>query len=682
MKRLLSTTIILSLFIPLMIHANEGHIIISEIKTYGQTATDEFVRLYNPTNTAIDISGWKLAKKTSSGAESNLVSSFADGSIISPNSAFLIVHQTGYQSGETPNIFYSGASYSIADNNTIILKDNAGAVIDKVGFGSATDYENEPAINPEKGASIKRQNNIDTDNNKNDFSSTGVLPEETPVSPPPPITEVETSSAEYGDVVVNETVPNPAEGKEWIELLNISQKTINLSGWKISDGSAIIYDLEGALSPGAFLTIEINNRLNNSGDAIYLSDGSEKSIFQMVYGDWQNSKLPAPEKGQSLARNEKGDYQTSLSPTKNSNNNFSYAEPKSENQEASILLDYSKISIIEISPNPDGGDTDNEYIKIFNSGEGLDLGGLYLDDADGGSAPYKIPAGTIINAGSNLFFYRAKTKIALNNNEDEVRILSKNKEEIFSVSYEDANEGEIYKFQNGKWNWNGEKTEKESIKDTSAAKLNSAGGIIIVPPNLFSTQTMYIDGLQLYMYSRDWPDLKIGDKISVFGEPSTYYNEPRLKLKNKNSIKIISSGNEIAPAEITADDIGDDYVGRLVSLEGEVIEKTPQKILIDSAGVEVSIYNKTKIDLADLKIKDVIKISGILSKYKEDFRILPRDKDDFQVLESSKTIDKPIDSYNNLWQYLASTITISALGGGIIYWRKKNGSTKDSGTLG
>lgn len=648
---------ILLLLLPQPVSAESGHIVISEIKTSGQTATDEFVRLYNPTDSTIDISGWKLTKKTSSGAESNLVSSFADGTNIQPSSGFLIAHQTGYLGSETPNARYSGTSYSIADNNIVILKDASGNVVDEANPNAAAISETAPAPIP-------------------DAPTTSIA-----------------SPAEYGDIIINEIMPNPAEGKEWIELLNISTKNLNLSGWKISDGSSIINSLDSELLANNFLTVEIASRLNNAGDAVYLSDASGKSIFQLAYGNWANAQVAAPEKGESLARNPDGNYTISATPTKNAINQFTKSLATADdfvntilatstlNQNPDDIKNY--ITISEILPNPADSDTDNEYIKLFNNGENdLDLSGFYIDDAEGGSNPYKIPAGTIIKSEGGLIFYRAKTKLALNNTDDEARILLQNKEEVFAIDYEDADEGAIYKFQNEEWGWNNTKTKKQENIETntqSSAKINSITAIVIVPPGLFGTQIMYADGRQLYMYSKDWPELAVGDKIYAFGTPSTYYNEPRLKLKDKNSIKIISTDNKIIPENISCDDFSEDAVGRLISIESEVLEISGKKMLADCEGAEIQIYNKTTENIfSNFNEKDVLKIIGVLSQYNDTFRLLPRSADDLQIIKSAKK-DGAVENKNNLWQYAISTLAVGALSGVIYTRRRRNGRQSQMG---
>lgn len=168
--------------------ANATHVAISEVEV-GKTgaATDEFVELYNPTQSDINIDTWKLTRKTQAGAESDLVSTISG--TIKSHGYFLFSPQTGYTGSASADQAYSVSDNSITDNNTILLYDNNSNLVDKVGFGTATDKEGTAETNPSPGTSRERQANTsstsstmgsggidefngngeDTDNNANDF---------------------------------------------------------------------------------------------------------------------------------------------------------------------------------------------------------------------------------------------------------------------------------------------------------------------------------------------------------------------------------------------------------------------------------------------------------------------------------------------------------------------------------
>lgn len=134
----------------------------------GSNANDEFVELFNPTDSPIDIGGYRLSKETSGGSFSNLVTSMSG--IIPSHGYFLVTPVSGFSGSVSSDLAYSTSSF-ITDNNTIILYSDAGqTIVDKVGFGSAINYETAVfPTTPPLGQSIERISNIDTDNNSLDF---------------------------------------------------------------------------------------------------------------------------------------------------------------------------------------------------------------------------------------------------------------------------------------------------------------------------------------------------------------------------------------------------------------------------------------------------------------------------------------------------------------------------------
>lgn len=641
----------LFLLFPIAVSADAGHIVISEIQTYGVTSKDDFVRLYNSTANPVDISGWKLKKKTASGSEYNLVSSFEEGTIVPADSDFLITHKTDYQGAEPADATFSGATYSIADTNIILLYNNEGVLVDSKTADGAQET-NSP---------------------------------ETPSEPE--ISDDQRAPINSGDIVINEVVPNPQEGKEWIEFYNTTDTIINVEGWKVKDGSNEIYTLVGAIYPHSFITIEINNRLNNGGDVIYLSDAARYSISQLAYGDWREAQIKAPEKGQSISRLPDGDYAISNHPTKNYENQISSNYPQLQLMPTSTIVvseteDVQEYIIInEIFPNPEGSDIEKEWIELFNGSiNDINLGGFFIDDEEGGSKPHQIPNDTIIRSNDFLLFPRTKTNIALNNDTDSVRILDSDKNEIINVEYDGAKEQMSYAYINDEWRWTSNITPlkknllqiiEKSTTQTSVSAPNTATGLVVVPPNLFSTRIMYIDGLQLYMHTAEWPELNIGDKIRVSGTPSTYYNEPRLKLKDKNFITVLSKGNSVVPEKIIGDDIDEEYIGKLITVEGETIESSSTKLYLDINGLEIPIYNKTDLKFSEYQEQDILEVTGILSIYKDDYRIIPRDKNDIKIIKTTNLKNTSTESNNNyLIQYIISTLIIGSITGGI-YLRKR-----------
>ena len=187
--------------------APTDHVVISEIQTDGTTATDEFVELYNPNSTDVDLTGWRLTKRTAGGGSpANLVASMS-GTI--PSHGFFLVAHPNYDGLVSPDLTYSATTSAIAaTNNSITLYSDAGStIVDQVGMGTSVLFEGQTAPNPATDGSIERKpgesepsggNGEDTDNNANDFalrdvsnpqnssSTPEVAPSPTPSSTPEP----------------------------------------------------------------------------------------------------------------------------------------------------------------------------------------------------------------------------------------------------------------------------------------------------------------------------------------------------------------------------------------------------------------------------------------------------------------------------------------------------------------
>ena len=181
----LSVLIVFTLLKVKPTYSQTNHVVISEVQIGGTTATDEFVELYNPTGSAIDLTGYRLTRKTSGGGEDNLVSSLS-GTI--PSHGYFLLTHTNYDGTVSFDQQYS-ASNSVADDSTVLLYSDAGiTLVDKVGFGVPTDSETAPTSNPADDGSIERKakdtsdansmvngddqlqgNEYDSGNNANDF---------------------------------------------------------------------------------------------------------------------------------------------------------------------------------------------------------------------------------------------------------------------------------------------------------------------------------------------------------------------------------------------------------------------------------------------------------------------------------------------------------------------------------
>lgn len=298
--------------------AEPGHLVVSVIQVAGTTATEEYVEIYNPTSQTVYLKGFKLTKKTASGNEYTLVSDFGDQAIL-PSHYLLVVHPDAGMEG-----FLYTANNSIAVNNTVVLYGVGKQVVDKVGFGTASDFEGQAAPNPLKKQILKRKANIDTDNNYADFEILSDAVLESPVAAPlppiaPVITEAPTNNTDFL-IIINELYPDPlsteSESKdEWIELYNPNNFEVDLGGWILEDKIGVVrkYIIQAGtkISPNGylvFMSADTKISLNNTGDMLVL-----KNLFAQEISSSPN--YGKTKSGQGFA-NFDGEWAWTLKPTK------------------------------------------------------------------------------------------------------------------------------------------------------------------------------------------------------------------------------------------------------------------------------------------------------------------------------------------------------------------------------
>lgn len=100
-------------------------ILISEVYAgTEENAKYEFIELYNNSDSPVDLTGWTIKKKSSTGNETSLVSaSRLQGKVIFPKSYFLIGNEVGYSGSPPPHATWAG-SYTLAysKNSVVVYK--------------------------------------------------------------------------------------------------------------------------------------------------------------------------------------------------------------------------------------------------------------------------------------------------------------------------------------------------------------------------------------------------------------------------------------------------------------------------------------------------------------------------------------------------------------------------------
>ena len=291
-KILLIASFAIFLFVPIKILA--AGLVINEVMydPAGTDANHEWIELYNSGAADIDLTDYKfndgdnatnhgLNAPPKNGSRGSLIIQ-ASGYLILAGNAETVIADLASYSGSTidtvMNLSNTSSALKVFDkDNGEVASANYAKTMGAAGNGKTLEWDGSTFHESYRDGGTPGAPN-------------SVL-SEIPVSSPPAQTPNATSSGQtyesspqdasdelsyenYSDkVFINEFMPWPDDGKEWVELINTNDATIDLSAWQIDDGpegSASQGIPEGTLiQPNDLIVIELNKDiLNNSGDQL------------------------------------------------------------------------------------------------------------------------------------------------------------------------------------------------------------------------------------------------------------------------------------------------------------------------------------------------------------------------------------------------------------------------------
>lgn len=511
------------------------------------SASDEWIELYNNSADDVDLTGWKL-EATDGRPTIELEGTIEAGK-------YFLLERTDDNSvpSVTADLIYSGALGNSGE--WLKLFDAENNLIDEI---NATDgwpagdnatkqtmeriAENSWANSLKNGGTPKAQNSAteipDDEDGEGEDTNEPEGGSETEKEPSGQSAPKQTlGGGKKGDILITEVLPNPAGidlEQEFIEVKNVSHSTINLTNWKIKNLAKQEFIIPSlTMQPKSIVVFyrpQTNLALNNLKEKITLYNKSGTIISRVEY------KSPAPENlsyqindakkytwqiptpGQNYTAEEvvlpvaviqgpktaevhqiisldasdsfdpeqrqikylwdfgdgrtaqgitarqiylkAGKYEIKLTAyvsqqasstdilkikiTGENKTTPPSSPPTSSPTSAKPLITYNELPFIFISeflPNPDGRDAEGEFIEIFNFYDRpVNLADWQLTD---GVKTFTFDQ-TIIKPGQYLAFFRPQTKIALNNDEDEIKLIAPNGEIADLVSYEGAKEGQSF----------------------------------------------------------------------------------------------------------------------------------------------------------------------------------------------------------------------------------------------
>ncbi len=338
----------------------------------------------------------------------------------------------------------------------------------------------------------------------------------------------------------------------------------------------------------------------------------------------------------------------------------------------------SGVSISEIFPDPAGVDS-REFIELTNSAtSSLNISGWKLENAAGSS--FTIPSNTWIRPGSFLVFQRAVTRLNLANTGDRVGLVSDDGDMMDSVPIPKGAVGKSFGFNGFAMAWSdptpgyyvapvyvpavaGVKIKAVKSKaaksvsaakslvtrviDLAAARLLPKGravqveGVVTAPPGTFGSQVFYISdatgGLPVYQNKHLFPPLAIGDVVSARGIVSVAAGQKRVNIKQADDVDILDAEQPLQSQNATTLQIATLPLGTVVTVAGELTEKTGSVLYVDDGLGEVAVYLKSgaKIQIKDLLLGTRLAVTGVVEQSARGREVWPREQADVVVFEPS-----------------------------------------------
>ena len=391
------------------------NVVISEFRTRGANgANDEFIELYNPTTTAVDISGWKINASNDTGTTGTRATIPAF-TILRSGQYYLVANNSssgGYSNATVPANLTYGTGITNAGGIALLKADNT--MVDQVGLGPTSAYKEGTTLasfTVDADQSYERElggasdSCQDTGNNSNDFtyrSPSNPHNYSSPLSlcgvpgPPSLITTTTTITADTPD-------PSLVSG-----MVTVSVTVAVPSGSAVATGTISI--------TGANTTCNINLTASSAGkgscSVIFTSIGS-KGLAATYLGDNTHA-----------ASSDTEAHSVTGTPT----------AVRTRTPQPTPLPPPPLIGINEFVPRPghdwnnDGViNTGDEYIELINHGViDVNLSGYSLDDeVNIGSTPFSLPSITL-KPGERHVFYGSETGLLLGDGGDGVRLLKPN----------------------------------------------------------------------------------------------------------------------------------------------------------------------------------------------------------------------------------------------------------------
>jgi len=615
-------------------------LIINEFVADPISGEEEFIEIFNNSSETIDLTNWTMEDGT---AKATTLS----GTVL--GSGFYVV---------------SKPKGVLNNSGDLIVLKCAGQVIDQVTYGDWDDgnlVDNAPAASDPN--SVARDSNNQWQVTQQITKGLGnvivplvdVKPTEEQDQENDETQKPESNINYQGKVVLNELLPNPvgSDDAEFIELKNISDGAIDLVNFQVGDLSRKYIlnatDFTSTLViAGGLLAVPRSASgiaLNNDSETVYLYQPDGTVIDQVEYSEsakeglgysrglgnlWQWSALSTPGAENQL-----------ITPNNLPEITLQITKPRQVQIGETIIFDAS-----------DSSDPDGDSLSFsWDLGNGQTASEPVIEYSYSEEGEFEVVLTVVDSLGGSA---EVKKKITIYSNEEvsagDPAITKQKCKTTIKVAL-----AEVRQYPNG-----------QQVE---------VSGLVAVEPGVLGSQVMYLkgSGIQVYLNKKDWPEIKPGDQIRLTGELAESAGERRIKLASGQNIQVLSHDNQIHPEEISV--ISEEKEGYLVTVTGEVTEQKGSKFWLDTGEEEVLVYLKTSTGISFLRLSagQKLAVTGIVSQYQDEYRLLPRYQDDIKLI-NPPAVDITVPATQNsrlIWYLTAGVVVVGMVLVGVYLYNFK-----------
>jgi len=404
----------------------------------GSDTAGEYIEIYNDSDTDANLTGWTFSDSSASGSYTLPENTIIEGG------AYMVFFRSAFSfalnnSGEE-SVTLTRPDESIASSVTFIAPDEGYTlnIIENTPTPSVTLTPNTENITSE-ALQCEIPKEVSSAQEESEITEEAVIENILP------------TDIEQPNLILSEILPNPigtdADG-EFIEIYNPTDSEANLEGWILNDASTngrhILENTE--IASGTYIIIPrtvFSFALNNSGEesvtltkpggtvaaTVTFDAVPEGSSHSFLNNAWQNTTTPTPNAKNIITA------EIIESVAQESSTAQSIAEERITQEGP-----FPPLILTEIFANPEGVDTDTEFIEIYNpNAEIVNIQGWIITDATA-SGSYTLPE-ISITPNAYLAIYREDSRIALNNSGDEtVTLQSPDEVTVDTFTYNGAAE--------------------------------------------------------------------------------------------------------------------------------------------------------------------------------------------------------------------------------------------------